>query len=107
MGFLFRNVVYASKLGKPLEEKEMLEFFASFTQKFMVWGADEVVREWSAFRLKSVKADDPFGVLFAYEDLIRAIRRDLGHSNKGLKRGDILTLFVNDIDTVLSKATHA
>jgi len=34
--------------------------------------------------------------------LILAIRRDLGHKNSGLKRGDILALFVNDIDKHLS-----
>ena len=32
------------------------------------------------------------------------IRKDLGHKNRGLKRGDILSLFVNDIDTILKKS---
>jgi hypothetical protein len=33
-----------------------------------------------------------------YEALLRAIRRDLGHSDKGLKQGDLLKLFINDLD---------
>ena len=42
-------------------------------------------------------------MLFAYEDLLYAVRRDLGHGNRGLKRGDILALFVNDIEEHLKK----
>ncbi|MCH7729499.1 MAG: hypothetical protein IH991_23940 [Planctomycetes bacterium] len=36
-------------------------------------------------------------LMFIYEDLIRAIRRDLGHKNKDLTKGKLLSLFVNDI----------
>jgi hypothetical protein len=41
---------------------------------------------------------NPLNAMFLYEALIFSIRRDLGHRNKGLVTGDILALFVNDID---------
>ena len=37
-------------------------------------------------------------ILFEMESLLLAIRKDLGHSNRGTGRGAILGLFINDID---------
>ena len=44
---------------------------------------------------------DPEEILFLTEKLLFAIRRDLGHKNKNLKKGDILSIFVNDIEKYL------
>ena len=41
--------------------------------------------------------------MFQTEKIFYAIRHDLGHKNKNLERGDILRLFINDIDEVLEK----
>jgi hypothetical protein len=37
--------------------------------------------------------------LRAYEQLLRAIREDLGHNNSTLLPGELLRLFVNEEDT--------
>ena len=69
----------------------------------MVWGSDDVLREFIAYRRFIVNRaeDQPAEVLFAYENLVATIRSDLGHKNKDLKRGDVLSLFINDIDQYL------
>lgn len=84
-------------------EEEMLTFIKKFTPSFMVWGSDDVLAAWSRFRRLSITAmsKDPAESLWAFEDLILAIRKDLGHSNRGLTRGVVLGLFVNDIDSIL------
>ena len=67
----------------------------------MVWGSDEVVSAYAQFRRASVSNNDhksPSNVMFRYENLILAIRKDLGHANKNFKQGDVLSLFINDID---------
>ena len=102
IGFLFR-IVYGSKLGQEPSYKEVLDFFASFTQEFMVWDADDVVKCYVAFRRHSLSAGKPAELVLLYEDLVRAIRKDLGHKNKGLRKGDILSIFVNDVETLLRK----
>jgi hypothetical protein len=38
------------------------------------------------------------------ERFFLALRTDLGHSNKGLKEGDILRLILNDTDLLLRAA---
>ena len=40
-------------------------------------------------------------LMFGVEDLFRAIRKDLGHGDLLLQRGDILRLYINDVDTFL------
>ena len=39
--------------------------------------------------------------LFAFERFMLAMRRDLGHRNRGLGRKDVLRLFITDIDTIV------
>lgn len=103
LGFIFR-MLFADKLGKPLTEKETVSFLTKFTQKLLFWGSDAVIEGYSKFRRAALTVDpdnlDP-GSLFTIEDLLFAIRRDTGHKNKNLKRGDILALFINDIDKYL------
>ena len=102
------NFMMSEKItGKQITEKETIKYFNKFTQELMVWGSDEVVSLWSQYRRKFVnqdpeKPDPSFNNMFEFEKLLLAIRKDTGHKNKGLKRGDLLGLFINDIDKHLS-----
>lgn len=98
VAFTFR-IAFADKLGlEPLTEKEMIQEATKFTQNLIVWGADDVVDAWFRFRNKSINSDGSgLVVMFEIERLLLAIRKDLGHENKGLVPGKVLGLFVNDI----------
>ena len=92
-----------TKLGDPPKEADLLKFMADFNQRAMVWASDDVLSAWIAFRGASIDAAQSSNatttsLMFKYEALIEAIRKDLGHKNKGLTRGKLLSLFVNDID---------
>lgn len=104
--FLFK-ILMGSKTGKAPNEKEIVEFMSDNTQRIMIWGSDSVLAEFVKFRRLSLIADklkNPIDFMITYEDFLKEIRKDLGHKNKGLKRGDILSLFINDIDTFLNKS---
>jgi ABC-type multidrug transport system fused ATPase/permease subunit len=104
--FLFK-ILMGSKTGKAPNEKEIIEFMSDNTQRIMIWGSDSVLAEFVKFRRLSLIADkleSPIDFMITYEDFLKEIRKDLGHKNKGLKRGDILSLFVNDIDAILNKS---
>ncbi|MBP2069002.1 MULTISPECIES: hypothetical protein [Anaerococcus] len=89
------------KDGK-ISEKEITKDLISFSQKLTLWGSDEVVRKWIEIRTSSLNSDsNSINNLFVLEDIIFLIRKDLGQKNKGLKRGDILSFFINDIDNYL------
>jgi hypothetical protein len=94
---LFR-IQNANKLGEqPLSSQELMRFLTKMTEQMVIWGSDDVIKELRAFRMHSISGGAPMEVLFRYESLLLAIRRDLGHRNKGFKRGALLGLWVNDI----------
>jgi hypothetical protein len=95
------RVLMGSKTGDAPAEKEILQFMSDFTQRIMVWGSDEVLAAWVRWRREAGLNANPMQLLLLYEQLILTIRRDLGHRNKSLATGDVLALFVNDIDQQL------
>jgi hypothetical protein len=105
------SIFFAEKMGeaKPTEA-DFVKFFVSSTEKLIVWGSDEVLVQFSRFRQLAITQEaerDSAKVMFLYEDFLRAIRADLGHKNKGVGRGEILRLFINDVDDVMGKETVA
>lgn len=102
------NILQSKKIGKSYSEHDMLEDLFKFSQQITIWGSNEVIQKWNRFRNYSIKREkDPTlpseNILFILEDIIYAIRKDMGHKDKVLKRGELLSLFVNDIDEALEK----
>jgi hypothetical protein len=101
------RILMSSKVGDPISDQEMIEFMSGFTQRAMVWASDDVLATWVKWRRLSLDQASvktaPLSAMLQYEELIFAIRRDLGHKNKTLVSGDILALFVNDIDQYLPR----
>jgi len=104
--FMFR-ILMGSKTGEVPTEKEMLEFMSDFNQRIMVWGADDELAAWVRWRRAATDPADlkahPMNLMLLYEKVILTIRRDLGHNNRNLDTGDILALFINDIDQQLAR----
>ena len=86
--------------ARPVDESRMFEFFKTFTQDVLIWGSDDIVRQWSELRRAFATAEQGANqteTMFKFEQFLLALRREFGHKNKNLKRGDVLGLFVNDI----------
>ncbi|WP_037287758.1 hypothetical protein [Saccharibacillus sacchari] len=98
--FLFKLLMSEKIEGKPMSEKEMLEFMSRFTQKLVVWGSDDVINQWSKCRnlFANEESTEKNKIMFQIEELLIAIRKDTGHKIGKYKKGDILRLFINDID---------
>jgi hypothetical protein len=93
-------ITFAEKCGKeqPTEE-EMMQFFADTTRDLVIWGSKDIVNAYGDFKdvlSNFAEINDTTAMLAAVEDLFFAIRKDLGHTHKNDKRGDILRLYVND-----------
>ncbi len=81
---------------------EMLKDMTSFSQKLTLFGSSKVVRKWINFRMSFQGNNvDKTDTLFVLEDIIFEIRKDMGLKRKGLKKGDMLKFFVNDVDKYL------
>ncbi|WP_339322142.1 hypothetical protein [Paenibacillus sp. FSL W8-0194] len=76
---------------------EMNDFIKDFTKKILVWGSDEVIIQWSNYRnisKRKEEANDPNIILKELEKLLLTIRKDVGHKNKNLKEGILLSMFL-------------
>lgn len=68
-------------------------------QSVILWGSDSVLKQFGEFRmavLQSGKPESRRSPLLALEDLMLAIRKDLGYANDKIVAGDVLRLFIND-----------
>ncbi|MBN2216409.1 MAG: hypothetical protein JW719_03430 [Pirellulales bacterium] len=96
--FLFRTITSQST-GEPMPEADVLRFMSNYAQRMMIWGSDDVLAAWS--RLRTALGEGSPGtnrrqIMLAYEELIRTVRRDLGHATAGLESGKLLRLFLNE-----------
>jgi hypothetical protein len=83
----------------------------NFTKGLIIYGSDDAVATWSRYRRRFFAADAPEiapdvdpTILLGFEDVLRSIRGEFGHRNRGLERGELLGLFINDVHKLLEAA---
>jgi hypothetical protein len=110
VAFLF-EIINTSSSGKPMPPDQLNKRMIYFTQKTVVWGSNTFLKDFSKFRDSSTlqvqsgsnQTVDYVPMMLNFENLLYSIRADFGHSNKGLGKADLLTLFVNDIHNYIPK----
>lgn len=85
------------KDGEKMTEEEMTQMVSEFSKGLTLWGSNRVVKKWLKYRKSSIKGDK--NILWEMEDIIYEIRKDVG-LGRGLKKGDMLSFFVNDIENL-------
>jgi hypothetical protein len=77
-----------------------LETITKMIPAMISWASDSFLIEWSRLRRATITggSDEQQFNLLKFEQVLLAIRRDLGHKNQGIEVGDLLGLWVNDID---------
>ncbi len=105
---LLFDMLMSDKGGAQISEQELMNRMIVFSKEITLWGSNNVVKKWSEYRNATVKS--PEETLFYIENVLFAIRKDLGIKNgfwfkKELQKGDLLSLFVNDIKDYMKKNT--
>ena len=106
--FIF-TMLMADNLGvKQPTTEESVRAFAEFTEKVTLWGGPDLLHNWSELRAigrdsTPVPGQVDISQFLAWEKFFLALREDVGHSNKGLKPGDLFRLFVNDLDDYMGR----
>lgn len=85
------------KDGNKMTEEEITQIVSEFSKGLTLWGSNRVVKKWLKYRKSSIKGDK--NMLWEMEDIIYEIRKDVG-LGRGLKKGDMLSFFVNDIENL-------
>jgi len=79
---------------KPLKEPELVKFLVKFKTDIMLWGSPSVLNAMHEFNLQSQIGD--VKMFHAVDTLYRAIRNDIGLSNRGLKPYALVNMYLKD-----------
>ena len=85
-------------------QDELKKFVIESTPKLILLAGKDVIREYIEFRnfSKLPAEQGDYDLLIQFEYLLFEMRKELGHSNKGLEQLDLLSLYINDIETIRS-----
>lgn len=87
-------------------DTDTVKFMRDLKMKQLILGAStEMVRafnEWQASTAAAQAKDDKRAAIYAWEDLLRAIRKDFGHDD--LEPGELLGVFIADYDEQIAGA---
>jgi hypothetical protein len=99
--FMLKTIVVDSKAEK-LDTKKIEGFFTEMTLKLALWANDDVFKSYLKFRTFGLRqTEDKSGrILLLFEELVLAMRNDLGHKNSGIAKGDVLRLYLTDPETL-------
>lgn len=89
---------------KADSEKDLVPFLREFTRKLVLWSGPEVVEAFAAWKDHLAKGIPDAHSIFLTEAFLLAIRRDLRHSNKGLRKGFFARLFLREGNLFLAMA---
>ena len=98
----------SEKEKKQYEEEKLatqIRGIQDFTKNAILWGDGSVIHETSRWLeiLRNQNSPDVIAAMKQIEPVLKAIREDLGHSNKKIEEGDILRLFIVDYDETIAK----
>ena len=103
----FVNMIFdmlsSVKGSKKMSDSEMTARMVEFSKEVTLYGSNKVVKKWAKYRTSANKLS-PADNVKQLEGILFAIRADLGLKKRGMKTGDILALFINDIDEIFQKS---
>lgn len=98
------TTLYKGAGGGETAADELAAFLNELAQRLLLWGSPPIIQAFNAWRtaVQALPEGSPQSLL-SFEQLIFAMRADLGQSNEGLEAADLLRVFINDIDEFLPR----
>lgn len=78
---------------EPISEQELIELLVEYKREILLWGSPQVIK--AQLHYEAV-AGNTYLMFHAIDNLYRAIREDIGLSNKGLQPLELFKLFLKD-----------
>jgi len=102
---IYEEVLIAIRDSADRDEAENEDLFKQLQTRLLLYGPAPVIREWLIWRKLGEEMDEPgLALVLGWERVLRAIRADLGHDDSVLQEGDLLRVFINDLDVALVEA---
>lgn len=87
---------------EQMSESDKFRMMSDFSKGLTLWGSNKVVKKWLRYRKAAMKDMSRENSLLLLEDIIYEIRKDVGQ-RKRLGKGDVLSIFINDIENIIKK----
>jgi hypothetical protein len=96
------------KTASEPESPDLVDFLRDFTRKLLLWSGPEVIEAFLLWKdhLAKTASNPDAKTIFLLEEFFLAIRRDLRHSNKGIRRGLYARAFMREGDLFLTMERH-
>lgn len=85
-------------------EKNLVPFLREFTRKLILWSGPEVIEAFVAWKDHLARGTPDAKSIFLTEGFLLAIRKDLRHTNSGLRKGFFARLFLREGSLFLAMA---
>lgn len=82
-------------------EGELQETYYDVTGDLIAWGSPEFIKSYEKFREAGQKeTEEPEKILLYLDQTLRAMRKDLGHSDWTIEEGGLIKLFLSDPEEI-------
>ena len=98
---LFFDVMKGQRLKRPTRGSKLVDDLATIKKYLMVWAGSEMLDAWQKFEAEaesSASSSDPTDALLSFDNLLRAIRKDLGHNDTLLAPGSLISMILKSED---------
>lgn len=113
---VFISMMSASKTGKNVAPEKHAKTFDSLIPPMLTYASPKFIRAWNLFRTVSrvttaeqekkatglayddLMTDNPYLLMASMEQIVVAVRQDLGHRVSSKRYGDLISVIVNDLD---------
>lgn len=87
---------------KPPSQQELVDFMIGFKTNVVLWGSPSVINAQLNFQRTSAEGGN---VLVAADRLYKAIREDIGLSNRGLSNNQLVKMYLKNPDEIDALST--
>ena len=84
---------------KGISEQELIDYLVKFKTNIILWGSPQVLKAQAEFETLSRSGGD---MMLALDNLYRAIRTDIGLSNRGLQKYHLVKMYLSDPENLQS-----
>lgn len=97
----FMDVLKEGKLkSKKFNEVEINKRFFDILKPLLIYASSSVMKKYRKFKSLGNKYEAKLDIIYAMEDVLIEIRKELNPKERRLKRGDILSSIINDWKSV-------
>jgi len=108
---IIKDILSMFNLGKSKQAADnevMVELFARVPAPMISFASRSVIVAWNKFRrVAQADAENTKAIALAFEDLFKAMRKDLGHNTFMHQPGELLGTFVNGVDELMGRNKSA